>query len=580
LQSHQITIALVLPLGLIQLSDNIKYQIASFITLLFITTVWIVTFFQVGINNNSIPVVASDQGSVVGYVISNFAFVTTIPAFVNNIHPSTNIHRVIWLSIIISCAIYLSIGFTGAAAFNTPPNSTILAVISERRPSLVALISVYAFPIAVLITSIPVFMIIIRYNLLRGNICSKPWAIFFSSILPWIIVIPFQTNGWLTIIMNWTSLFFSSTANLVIPFILYLVSKRYHASAALDLHQQHDEFRLSALTSPTSPITTAIATSPIRHKPPHIQISIPNDDPATNDLHDTPLLSGDPGPSTSGDVIRLIRSPSVHRHYGQTPEGSGPLSPRRLSITTSHRTSIPVAVVTEDDDDNDEKTDLTLQVPRMSTTAAAIADDEEKPHLTLEIPRVSLTVPSNSTAASPRASSAVEHYTSNIAPSPIHGIRRSSSVPGIKIELPPIIPRPASQVAMVRSPSGSADPEHRHRDTAPFNPLRRLGHILRSLVKNFRVREISHLDSYPAEVRLEEGGVGDGIEDDGEGGLSTNSSDDNIPHRTFEAFPKLNSKRWFDSTKVAIVFCGVTSVLICIDVIYNIVLAARGQPGA
>lgn len=37
--------------------------------------------------------------------------------------------------------------------------------------------------------------------------------------------------------MNWTSLFFSSTANLVIPFVLYLVSKRYHASAALDLHQ-------------------------------------------------------------------------------------------------------------------------------------------------------------------------------------------------------------------------------------------------------------------------------------------------------------------------------------------------------
>jgi hypothetical protein len=35
---------------------------------------------------------------------------------------------------------------------------------------------------------------VVRYNFLRGNICSKPWAIFWSSILPWIIVIPFQTN--------------------------------------------------------------------------------------------------------------------------------------------------------------------------------------------------------------------------------------------------------------------------------------------------------------------------------------------------------------------------------------------------
>ena len=146
-----------------------------------------------------------------------FSFqVTTIPAFVNNIHPSANIHRIVWISLIVSCVIYLAIGLAGAGAFNTPPNSTILAVISARRPSIIALISIYAFPVgwfrsfclvvvswidsvvvtplAVLITSIPVFMIVIRYNLLRGNICSTRWAIFWSSIVPWIIVIPFQTN--------------------------------------------------------------------------------------------------------------------------------------------------------------------------------------------------------------------------------------------------------------------------------------------------------------------------------------------------------------------------------------------------
>lgn len=131
-----------------------------------------------------------------------------------------------------------------------------------------------------LITSIPVFMIVIRYNLLRGNICSKPWAIFFSSILPWIIVIPFQTNvghslsfphkltnprlqwqGWLTVVMNWTSLFFSSIANLIIPFILYLLSKRYHASAALDLHQgtYHPPQSISTRTNhPTQNMTNSV----------------------------------------------------------------------------------------------------------------------------------------------------------------------------------------------------------------------------------------------------------------------------------------------------------------------------------
>jgi hypothetical protein len=77
---------------------------------------------------------------------------------------------------------------------------------------------------------------------------------------------------------------------------------------------------------------------------------------------------------------------------------------------------------------------------------------------------------------------------------------------------------------------------------------------------------------------MEAGGVEDGIEGNGngEGGSSNNTSDD-IPHRTFEAFPKLNRKRWFDSTKVAIVFCGLTSLLVCINIVYNIVLAARGS---
>lgn len=70
-----------MPLGLIHLSDNIKFQIASFITLLIITIVWVVTFIQVGIKNHPIPVVGSDQGTVVGYVISNFAFVSVVSIF-------------------------------------------------------------------------------------------------------------------------------------------------------------------------------------------------------------------------------------------------------------------------------------------------------------------------------------------------------------------------------------------------------------------------------------------------------------------------------------------------------------------
>ena len=131
----------------------------------------------------------------------------------NNTHTSVNIRLAVWTSILISCLIYIPIGWLGGLSFVLPSGATLLQVLvadtGHGALSTVAQVSSYVFPlgvslplhlactnrvIAVLITSIPVFTIVIRYNLLRGNICSNKMAIFWSAILPWFIVIPFQTN--------------------------------------------------------------------------------------------------------------------------------------------------------------------------------------------------------------------------------------------------------------------------------------------------------------------------------------------------------------------------------------------------
>lgn len=167
--------------------------------------------------------------------------------------------------------IYLVIGLAGAGAFNTPPNSTILAVISTRRPSIIALISVYLFPLGVSARICNWFLLKLtllhsrvdhfysgvydRYPIqlapgeylleALGHILVFNPALDHRHPIPDKCVYPFLvqiitdigvTQGWLTIIMNWTSLLFSSGANLVVPFVLYLLSKRYRASAVLDSH--------------------------------------------------------------------------------------------------------------------------------------------------------------------------------------------------------------------------------------------------------------------------------------------------------------------------------------------------------
>lgn len=131
----------------------------------------------------------------------------------NACSPSVNIHRVVWGSVVISCLLYIPIGWVGASAFHSGNSSTILNVLEDTRPNLAAVISTYVFPLCmsppshsmrpaglmlkapgVLVTSIPIFAIVIRYNLLRGKICSKTAAFFWSAIFPWIVVIPFQTK--------------------------------------------------------------------------------------------------------------------------------------------------------------------------------------------------------------------------------------------------------------------------------------------------------------------------------------------------------------------------------------------------
>ena len=68
---------MVLPLSMMSLVRNIKFQIASVMILLFIMSVWIFIFAQNGLNL-PIPIVHSNQGSLLGFTLSNFAFVSVM----------------------------------------------------------------------------------------------------------------------------------------------------------------------------------------------------------------------------------------------------------------------------------------------------------------------------------------------------------------------------------------------------------------------------------------------------------------------------------------------------------------------
>lgn len=102
---------------------------------------------------------------------------TTIPSFINELSRKVRIHKTIWSPIIFCIILYVILGILGAASFHIDTSSNILATISSTDNGVVlnvlSVVINVVFPVSVLVTSIPVFSIVVRYNLVRGNVCSK-----------------------------------------------------------------------------------------------------------------------------------------------------------------------------------------------------------------------------------------------------------------------------------------------------------------------------------------------------------------------------------------------------------------------
>lgn len=161
---------------MLRLGQNIIVQLISATVLICIFIIWISVFFKHGLSN-TVPVIGTDASQLTGFVVSNFAFVTTVPSFVNELNRNVSIHRVIWFPIIFCTLLYILLGSLGAASYYIETTSNILATINSsdegRALTILSVIINILFPLSVLVTSIPIFAIVIRYNLIRGNICSK-----------------------------------------------------------------------------------------------------------------------------------------------------------------------------------------------------------------------------------------------------------------------------------------------------------------------------------------------------------------------------------------------------------------------
>lgn len=118
---------LVVPLGMMRLTDNMLIQFSSFwsvqiyelnLLVSFIATFvicfeWMAVFGKSGFHPGLMPPIGTNLSQVVGVVLFNYAFITTIPSWLNSKHDSVEIKKSVWTSLILATILYLLLGLIG-----------------------------------------------------------------------------------------------------------------------------------------------------------------------------------------------------------------------------------------------------------------------------------------------------------------------------------------------------------------------------------------------------------------------------------------------------------------------------------
>lgn len=253
-----VVLLMAVPLGYVNLDDNIGVQKGAFIILVVICIEWFVWFlYRAPLDYGNVPAVGHDMSQVLGTVVFNYAYVTTIPSWVNEKKPYVSINKSMWSSAALSFVLFIALGVLGAWSYHYSPSDDVLSMINDDLSGSAVMntmsqVTVYLFPLVALVSGIPIFSIIVRYNLMENHICNKTWANVWGVLLPWVVSIPAYTGTGLLQVINWTSLLVNGFINFVIPLLIYifavLQAKQRSASQAGDMESLLEKLPTAAET--------------------------------------------------------------------------------------------------------------------------------------------------------------------------------------------------------------------------------------------------------------------------------------------------------------------------------------------
>mmetsp|Transcript_31874 Transcript_31874/g.44440 ORF Transcript_31874/g.44440 Transcript_31874/m.44440 type:complete len:599 (+) Transcript_31874:37-1833(+) len=216
-----------IPIGFWNLEENMIIQMFSFIALCVLLAEFCIQFFHNGLHPEYLPVsrLNNGAGATLGSILFNFAFVVTVPSWVNEKRKDVRIHETLSSTISTGTLMFALMGCVGAMAYQFPNGADLLTKLSMPSQWFVTRVLAQLFPPLVLVPGIPILSIIVRYNLLENRVCGPFNANMIAVVLPWLIAFLTMSGNKLNIILNWSGLLTVVPLNFLIPCAMYLISR-------------------------------------------------------------------------------------------------------------------------------------------------------------------------------------------------------------------------------------------------------------------------------------------------------------------------------------------------------------------
>lgn len=257
---YLICMGICIPFGYLNLDDNMWFQWVSVIGLIVFTAEFFGQFIYNMANNDEsnasymlgtnetiphdvfdtmavfTPKVAA-QSQVLGIAVFAYAYVVTIPSWVNEKKAGVNINVTVWAPATVGLLMKIATGILGSWAFaslDPDDDQDIVKSMTRRYQPVLTQYSAYLWDITTLIPGIPVLAVMVRYNLLSGNVCGRYMSFFWGVVFPWIATAFIYEKDILTSMCNWVAIFVQGYINFVVPALLYRTAVLTHPTGEDD----------------------------------------------------------------------------------------------------------------------------------------------------------------------------------------------------------------------------------------------------------------------------------------------------------------------------------------------------------